>query len=350
MVKNCVKSASKVTVVQSCAAHQNGCVWQTENWPQYVERLQFYFKANDIDNGDKQVSIFLSVCGPKCYNLLRNLLTPVKPGDKTLAELCKVLEDYYTPAPSEIVERFKFNSRSRKKCENISCFVAELRKLAEHCNYNDHLENMLRDRLVCGINDPRMQRRLLSESGLTFKKALELAQGMETAAKQTEELSHTQYQTAEVKKFHSSHDSTSHSATQKNYKKVSSTGQNSKTKTQRTGTPCIRCGGSHAPHECPHKDVKCYACQKLEILQPGVCQKTRPVLQVPKCLHLCHSLPVNLARVVLTFWNQTPMRKSFRSTPCFTWEGGRIHPYLWKWKCQKHKSQWKWIQEQHSQC
>jgi hypothetical protein len=33
---------------------------------------------------------------------------------------------------------------------------------------------MLRDRLVCGINQPSMQRRLLAEVALTFKKALEI--------------------------------------------------------------------------------------------------------------------------------------------------------------------------------
>ena len=47
---------------------------------------------------------------------------------------------------------------------------------------------MLRDRIVCGINDPIIQRRLLSEKALTFKSAMELAQGMESAAKNVRKL------------------------------------------------------------------------------------------------------------------------------------------------------------------
>ncbi len=62
-------------------------------------------------------------------------------------------------------------------------FVLELRSLAEFCNFGDTLEVMLRDRLVCRINNNRMQQRLLSEPKLTFKRALELAQEVETAAK-----------------------------------------------------------------------------------------------------------------------------------------------------------------------
>ena len=47
---------------------------------------------------------------------------------------------------------------------------------------------MLPDRLVCGANDERIQRRLLAESQLEFKKAMELATAMETADKNTRDL------------------------------------------------------------------------------------------------------------------------------------------------------------------
>ena len=43
---------------------------------------------------------------------------------------------------------------------------------------------MLRDRLVCGINDEQIQRRSLAESSLHFKKAMKL----ETAAKNARDL------------------------------------------------------------------------------------------------------------------------------------------------------------------
>ena len=40
---------------------------------------------------------------------------------------------------------------------------------------------MLRDRVVCGIGDPRIQKRLLAECDLTFDKAVELAVAQESA-------------------------------------------------------------------------------------------------------------------------------------------------------------------------
>ena len=47
---------------------------------------------------------------------------------------------------------------------------------------------MLRDRLVCGINDETTQRLLLAESRLTYKKALEIATSQETASKNVQAL------------------------------------------------------------------------------------------------------------------------------------------------------------------
>ena len=42
---------------------------------------------------------------------------------------------------------------------------------------------MLRDRLVCGIADNVIQKRLLAEDPLTLTKALDISKGMESAAK-----------------------------------------------------------------------------------------------------------------------------------------------------------------------
>jgi len=61
--------------------------------------------------------------------------------------------------------------------------VAELRKLTEHCNFGDTLPEMLGDRLVCGVNNKKMQRRLRAERELTLKRAEEIALGQEVAAK-----------------------------------------------------------------------------------------------------------------------------------------------------------------------
>lgn len=50
------------------------------------------------------------------------------------------------------------------------------------------LEKMLRHCLVCGINDDGMQKKLLAESDLTYARAMQVAQGLETATKNLREM------------------------------------------------------------------------------------------------------------------------------------------------------------------
>ena len=67
-------------------------------------------------------------------------------------------------------------------------YLAELCKLTEHCDFRNNLDEALRDRLVCGIVSVPIQKRLLAEKELDLKKAMEIAQGMEAATKQSSKL------------------------------------------------------------------------------------------------------------------------------------------------------------------
>ncbi|ETW97248.1 MAG: hypothetical protein ETSY2_44955 [Candidatus Entotheonella gemina] len=121
---------------------------QVDDWPTYIERLQYYFVANDVNDAEKKRAILLTVCGTPTYKLLRSLVPDGKlDGDgATYESLVKLLKDYFNPKPSPIVQRFHFNSRSRNPNEPIATYVAALRELALQCDYGDHLHEMLRDR------------------------------------------------------------------------------------------------------------------------------------------------------------------------------------------------------------
>ncbi|VDI07889.1 Hypothetical predicted protein [Mytilus galloprovincialis] len=141
------------------------------NFEEYTERLEEYFLANEIDDDDKKKSIFLTVCGEKTYSLLRNLCAPEKPNTKTFDKLKEVLTDHLRPKPLIIAERYKFHQRKQESHEKVRDYLANLRKLADTCQFNAFLEEALRDRLVCGLYSKTIQRKLLSESELDLKRS-----------------------------------------------------------------------------------------------------------------------------------------------------------------------------------
>ena len=109
-----------------------------EDWISYTERLQQYFAANDIDSEDKQRAILLSICGAATYQLLKSLLAPVRPAERTFAQLVELTKNHLQPTSSAILERFTFHSRSRKDGEAMAVYIAELRRLAEFVVLGTH--------------------------------------------------------------------------------------------------------------------------------------------------------------------------------------------------------------------
>ncbi len=136
--------------------------------------------------------------------------------------------------------------------ESIADYVAELRRLSAHCKFQDtttFLEDSLRDRFVCGLRTDSIRKRLLTEEKLTFTKAVEVANSLETATKDA-------------------HQVRRESDRQVNRVEPPSSGHK----------PCFRCGRSnHKADECKFKEASCFNCGKRGHLK-SVCRSPRKEL------------------------------------------------------------------------
>ena len=105
---------------------------------------------------------------------------------------------------------------------------------------------MIRDRIVVGVRDERIQRRLSSEAQgqLTLKTAIEIALGMEAAAK------NAQVPSKGVKDSSTSSSTTS-TTVNKLGQKQTATGTS---KTSNHKYKCWCCSGPHRPDECRFKE------------------------------------------------------------------------------------------------
>ena len=207
----------------------NEFVPEKETISAYLERVEMFFLANDIGE-DKKVPVLLSVIGATTYALLRNLVTPAAPKDKEYATLCKLLKDHCEPTPIVIAERYRFYSRKQNAGESIAEYIAELKRLSTHCEFEGFLEQALRDRLVCGMKNDNIRKHLLTKRELTFAKAQELSLSLEAAENQAQELKGAEPIVHRV---------------------------------ESSPPKCYRCGGTnHKESNCKFKQAVCHKCKK----------------------------------------------------------------------------------------
>ena len=201
-----------------------------------------FFVANGNTDADKKGAVPITAMWATAYKLLHSLVSPAKPGEKPYRELVAAMSKHFSPKPSEIVQRYKFHTRFRQAEETVATYVVELRTLAEFCNFGADLEDMLRDRLVCGIQNDMIQWWLLSESKLTYEKAIKLAQASETAMKNVKELN---------------------GRPAANRSRRCAQGPRPR-ETGGGDAPCYRCGRTgHMPSRCRFKEAKCYKCGRV---------------------------------------------------------------------------------------
>ena len=202
----------------------------------YLEGVQLFYEANGIKEG-KRVPVLLTAIGGKTYALLSNLLAPQKPSTKSFNELSTILKDHFKPKPVIIAERFHFHRRNQAAGETVAEYLAELRRLATHCEFKDYLSEALRDRLVCGLRSESIQKNLLACADLMLAKAIEVAQSMEAAETNAQQL--------------------------KGELRVGKVANGSTAETAAGEKPCHRCGRrGHKEWECRFKDFICNHCKK----------------------------------------------------------------------------------------
>ena len=72
------------------------------------------------------------------------------------------------------MERHKFNTRNQKEGEPFQSFVVDLKILASTCEYDALRDDLIRDKIVCGVTSSFVRKQLLKERDLTLDRAIEI--------------------------------------------------------------------------------------------------------------------------------------------------------------------------------
>ena len=131
-----------------------------------------------------RVATFVTCIGPDALDIYNGLPFEEDSHKEDISRVLQLMEKYCIGETNTIYERYVFNNRSQDNGESFDAYVSTLRQLASSCDFGDLKDDLIRDRVVCGIQDNSVRKRLLQEPKLTLQNAIEKCRASESAKKQ----------------------------------------------------------------------------------------------------------------------------------------------------------------------
>ncbi|GFO09725.1 polyprotein [Plakobranchus ocellatus] len=125
----------------------------------------------------------LSHVPPKNKKEGREIFNTFNLGEQKLQNIIDAFDNYCKPKENITVERYKFNSRNQTRTETFDQYVTDLKKLAKTCKFGTLQDELIRDKIVCGIANEKIKERLLREDKLTLDKAIDICRAAEESQK-----------------------------------------------------------------------------------------------------------------------------------------------------------------------
>ena len=136
-----------------------------------------------------KTATFLSAIGEEALEIYEGMTFNPPKSSKVLDSVVQKFEEYCIGQTNETFEQYLFNSRSQKEDESIDHYVSALRTLAKSCNFCQCLhDSLIRHRIVFGVKEPALRKKLLQERQLTLEKAIDICKSRETTAQHLKNL------------------------------------------------------------------------------------------------------------------------------------------------------------------
>lgn len=212
------------------------------NWEKFKREWRVYSNAG-LSTSSKKVKAytFLNLAGLEALVKFDTFDFERNEDREDPDVLVQKFEQLCLPVKNEIMDRHAFNTTNQKQHESVQSYVSTLKIMAKKCEFGALNDELIRDRLVCGIHSDPVRAQLLKEKKLTLNSAIEICMLHEQSEKGNRELK----KEAEV------------CTVQFN--------------------PCPNCGGQHAPDRsrCPAFNKRCNTCGKLNHFS-RCCRSGRP--------------------------------------------------------------------------
>lgn len=135
-----------------------------------------------------KVKLFLYSIGSQGREIYDTMAFEILASERTLTQVLEAFDGHCNTRKNETVERFKFFYRTQDPGESQEKFVTDLKLLATTCNFGDFKDSLVRDLIICGIQDRQLLEELLKIPDLDLQRCLSICRAAELSKTRTKTL------------------------------------------------------------------------------------------------------------------------------------------------------------------
>ncbi|KAM7281462.1 uncharacterized protein ISCGN_006126 [Ixodes scapularis] len=131
-----------------------------EQWHTFKQAFTLYLKATDAAgaSSERQVALLLTVGGPSLLDIYNTLdfgeCMETRPHPEFDCDhVVKLLDAHFLPKQNEVYSLYVFRMRVQLPDKRFDTFLTDLKLKTRDCNFGTEKEKMIRDQIVCGVND-----------------------------------------------------------------------------------------------------------------------------------------------------------------------------------------------------
>ncbi|KAG1654266.1 hypothetical protein GQR58_025141 [Nymphon striatum] len=227
-----------------------------KHWDEWLRAFELYMCASEL--GEKpakvQCATFLHVAGAHAQQLYATFDFSADERDR-LDILQEKFRCFCQPKKNLTVSRFKFNTRRQLSGEAFDSFLLDLKELSRACEFGEIKDSLIRDRIICGIGDSSLQRRLLQENNVSLDKCADVCRSFEMSAIQATAIQTPVHEDMAVDNI-SRHNISRH-------RPQHGSGSDSRQGNGEAMGKCKYCTFVHVKGRCPAYNQKCRRCNAV---------------------------------------------------------------------------------------
>lgn len=252
-------------------------------WRKWRRLFEAYSRVAGIHAKDPedQIAALITCIGFEALDIYEALPFTKEADRKDLTKTLDLLQDHFAGQQNLIYNRWLFNTRDQEEGEPFQAYLLELRRLARGCKLEKvPQEEILRDRIVCGIRDKGLKQSLLMKKDLSLDACIDTCRGAEKSKAQSQHMSSAATAGAASKGHHSGADPdpSLHATTFRSHVGAGPWDRRQTHRHEAAGVSglsrksCMYCGRDHARGACPAYGRECTNCGRRNHFA-GVCRQ-----------------------------------------------------------------------------